>query len=57
MNRDVARGAFDEKKKTYVRSELGITKTIAENDVWDRATIDRRQGHMAKLAVTAWRFQ
>jgi hypothetical protein len=57
MNRDAARGAFDEKKKTYTRSELGITKTIAENDVWDRATIDQRQTYMAKLAIAAWRFQ
>jgi hypothetical protein len=57
MNRDAARGAFEEKKETYARSELGITKTIAENDVWDRATIDQRQAHMAKLAVAAWRFQ
>jgi len=57
MNRDAARGAFNEKKETYTRSELGITKAIAGNDVWDRTTIDQRQAHMVKLAVTAWRFQ
>jgi hypothetical protein len=56
MNRDAARGSFDEKKKTYERSELGITKSIAENEVWSRTMIDQRQAHMAKLAATTWRF-
>ncbi len=56
-NRDAARGAFDEKKKLYVQSTIGLTCSVAEQDKWGRAEIESRQVAMAKLAISVWRFQ
>jgi Protein of unknown function (DUF1524) len=57
-NRGIGRGPYDEKKKIYGESSIFITNAIPTNHTtWDRKAIDARQAQMARLAVTAWRFQ
>ena len=58
-NRKIARASFDDKKKVYAESTIRLTRNIPTNfpsPDWDRKSVESRQVHMAKLAVTVWRF-
>ncbi|WP_461492063.1 hypothetical protein [Pontibacter sp. HJ8] len=41
----------------YAKSSLHLTERITEFDAWNRESVEQRQRSMAKLAVSAWRFQ
>lgn len=56
-NRDAAGRGFQEKKKTYARSDVILTRDVASHTKWDRVEIENRQAKMAKLAAAVWRFQ
>lgn len=56
-NKDIGRVGFDRKKALYAESDIFITRRIAKYDAWNRTSIEQRQRHMAKLAVSIWRFQ
>jgi hypothetical protein len=56
-NRALGNKSFAEKCKVYATSGLVMTNSIAKIAAWDRAAVDKRQKHMAKLAVAEWRFQ
>jgi len=48
--------AFTDKRKFVEDSELITTTAIAKHGKWDRQDIDHHQAYLAKLAVSAWRF-
>ncbi len=56
-NRDAGRLSFDKKKQLYKQSTIGWTYSVSEYPTWGRAEIESRQAAMAKLAISAWRFQ
>lgn len=56
-NRGIGRKSFDEKKAAYAKSVIKITNEIAQCKSWDRNEIEKRQARLAKLAISAWRFQ
>jgi hypothetical protein len=57
VNRDLGQSGFVDKKRSYAKSSLYITKNLGKYAQWDRAAIDARQNELAKLAVSVWRFQ
>ncbi|MGO4726943.1 MULTISPECIES: DUF262 domain-containing protein [unclassified Inquilinus] len=57
VNKDLGRKSFSDKRKVFGESSLLTTRMVADVDLWDRSAIERRQEHLAKLAVSAWRFQ
>lgn len=46
--------SFDSKKAMYSISAFTITKSISESGIWDKSSVDARQGELAKLAVKIW---
>jgi hypothetical protein len=57
INHALGNRSFDEKKLAYAKSRLKTTNSLAENSNWGRVEIVRRQQLMAKMALSAWRFQ
>jgi hypothetical protein len=57
VNRDLGRKGFTDKKVEYARSEIRVTRSIAEFEGWGRDEVDRRQKFMSELALQAWKFQ
>jgi hypothetical protein len=57
INRELAGKSFEEKRKVFAKSSILLTKQVSEYSSWERNTIEKRQEQMAKIAVTAWRFQ
>lgn len=54
-NKTEAAGAFIKKSARYAKSEFVLTKAIAHDfKDWNRAAIDCRQQHLAKLALKRW---
>jgi hypothetical protein len=46
--------SFAFKKAFYAKSDFKLTKSLAAEIKWDRTTIDKRQSHLADLAVKTW---
>jgi hypothetical protein len=55
-NRALGNKAFAQKRLSYAASKLRTTNSVAKYEAWGRATIEERQGHLAKLAGSEWRF-
>jgi hypothetical protein len=55
-NRALGNKAFAQKRLSYATSKLRTTNSVSKYDTWGRAEIEKRQGHMAKLARAEWRF-
>lgn len=55
-NRALGNKAFSTKSASYSTSRLRTTKSVAQYSQWGRAEIEKRQRHLAKLAVAEWRF-
>lgn len=47
---------FATKKLSFAKSDLLTTKAVASYSTWNRSAIEARQGHLAKLAKSVWRF-
>jgi len=56
-NRALGNKAFSVKRTSYAASRLRTTRSLAKYSDWGRKQIEERQKHLAKLAVTEWRFQ
>jgi hypothetical protein len=54
INTKAGNDGFTYKKSFYSKSAFTLTKKIATKTVWDQATIDARQKHLADLAVKTW---
>ena len=46
--------SFDAKKEWYQRSPVSLTRRVAEQPVWDEATLLRRSQELAERAVRVW---
>lgn len=57
VNRELGRKSFDDKREVYEASTLITTKEVASYSSWTSSSIEARQYKLAKLAVSAWRFQ
>ncbi len=57
VNRELGRKPFSDKKPVYAKSDIILTSMLAQNSDWARPNIEQRQAHMAKIAVSVWRFQ
>lgn len=53
-NRDIGNLPFREKKKTFAKSEISLTKDLARYSKFTRDEIDERQREMAELAPQVW---
>lgn len=54
INTKAGNDGFTFKRAFYAKSEYRLTSGIASEAKWDRQAIDRRQGHMADLALKTW---
>ncbi len=57
VNRALGNKSFDDKKGTYARSELILTKELSRYRTWNKSSIERRQNRIADLAVALWRLE
>ena len=56
-NRALGNAGYETKRPVYERSDFQITRAVAEHyDIWDENKIEARQGRMADLAATIWKF-
>lgn len=56
INHSLGNKLFAEKREAYKKSRLITTREVGNDTQWGRVEIDERQGHLAELAVRAWRF-
>jgi hypothetical protein len=56
VNRRLGNAAFADKRETYAKSGLLITSDVAKVTKWTPREVEERQARLAKLAITAWRF-
>lgn len=54
INADAGNDGFAVKKPFYEKSEYKLTSSLATETQWDRQAIERRQEHLAALAVKTW---
>lgn len=57
VNRRLGNLAFADKRETYAKSGLLLTSEVASVARWTPKEVEDRQGRLAKLAVTVWRFE
>jgi hypothetical protein len=57
VNRRIGNASFTEKQKIYAKSELFLTREVAELGKWTAKEVAERQARLAKLAVTVWRSE
>ena len=55
-NRRAARKGFDEKKKTYAKSDILTTGQVSRHSEWNRQSIENHQDWLASRAVGIWKF-
>jgi hypothetical protein len=54
INTKAGNDSFTFKKNFYAQSDFQLTKCIAQETIWDKGAIDRRQKEMADLASQTW---
>jgi hypothetical protein len=57
VNQTLGRLPYPEKRKIFAQSGIMLTNEAGAYESWSRQAIKHRQAAMAKLAVSAWRFQ
>ena len=50
-------GSFDEKKKWYRKSPIGMTKRLGDETDWDEAALVRRSEDLAEQAIRVWPWE
>jgi hypothetical protein len=53
-NQQISNGPFAVKRELYSKSELKLTRTVAELDDWDASQIDMRQRWLGVIAEQIW---
>ena len=57
-NRAVGNSSYEQKREVYKTSVFQTTRAIAEYyGEWSAATINKRQKHMAEIAVKIWKVR
>lgn len=54
INSTIGNGSFATKCKAYKESSFHLTKSIAEESVWNKQSIENRQLKMAETAIKIW---
>jgi hypothetical protein len=54
INHDLGHKPFTKKKASYTQSVFRLTVTLAEQDAWTNADIEKRTKALGELACTAW---
>ena len=49
--------SFDAKRELYRRSEIGLTKRMAEESEWDEDALQRRSLELAERAIRVWPWE
>jgi hypothetical protein len=57
MNSKLRSSSFSIKREIYNKSDLLLTKSVAEHSEWTKETIENRQKDYAQLAVKAWKMK
>jgi hypothetical protein len=57
MNVRLRNSAFSSKRDVYAKSDLLLTKKVAELNEWTKEAIEERQNYLAELAVQAWKIK
>jgi hypothetical protein len=57
INSKLRSASFEEKRKVYEKSELNLTREVAEFDSWDKEAIENRQKSLAGIAVKTWKLE
>jgi len=57
MNSKLRSSSFDAKCEIYAKSDLLITKKVAEFKNWNKAAIENQQNYLAQLAVEVWKIK
>lgn len=57
MNAKLRSSPFSVKREIYGKSDLLLTKKVAELDEWTKETIENRQNYLAPLAIAAWKIK
>jgi len=57
LNASVSNKGFDEKRKEYAGSKIGITSDLLKFEIWNLQVIDQRQTEMAAVAPQVWPLQ
>ena len=53
-NAGMGANSFATKRKVYRKSSIGITRSLADESVWDEAALERRVEILARRAVHRW---
>ena len=56
-NSKMGTGTFDAKRKVYEKSPIGLTRRLADEDVWNEAAIERRAESLAQRSLGCWPWQ
>ena len=56
LNQRIKNAPFAEKKKSYMESDISITKELGNYDSWGMESIELRQGRFADRALAIWAF-
>ena len=57
-NRALGNSSYEQKREAYKKSVFQTTRAIAEYDgEWSADTINKRQKHMAEIAVKIWKVR
>jgi hypothetical protein len=57
INSELRSGPYSDKREIYKRSELLLTKKVAEFNTWNKEAIEIRQKSLAELAVKVWNIK
>ncbi len=57
MNAKLRSSSFSIKREIYGKSDLLLTKRVAELDGWTKEAIENRQNSLAQLAIAAWKIK
>lgn len=54
-NQKASNKSFDKKKEMYLKSDISMTRELAELSEWDKGAILNRQNQLAKIALNVWK--
>lgn len=54
-NQKASNKSFDKKKEMYLKSDISMTRELAELSEWDKEAILNRQNQLAKIALNVWK--
>jgi len=56
LNQTIRNSSFNVKKDHYARSEILMTRELAQQEESNRDAVEERQRQLAEIAATVWTF-